>query len=351
MAFPRQPEQITSEFVSSALAKDVDVSGIEQIGIGVGILGRLFRVSLDDGSSVVAKIPTLDQGARMNVVAPLNFYEKEVRFYSEVARDLQIATPKVHFAEFDQESGDFALLLEDMGGRCRMADQVTGCEVKDAEVAVDALAALHAQFWQSDRLGSMSWLPEYSDPPYPLVIAGMYMQSWPVALEVLGDHLPSDIREFGERYAELVPWFLDEATHLPHSLVHGDFRLDNLFFGALGDDAPITVVDWQLCFKGRPGFDLAYFISQSLTTEDRRASEPALIDRYKEGLSKRGVDYPEDDLDRDYRRTVAFCFIYPVVAAGQIEVTNERHLALIQGMADRAIQAMRDSRALDLVPA
>jgi hypothetical protein len=350
-SFPHAPEEITAEWLSDIVAAPVSSFSMEQIAVGIGLLGRVYRLTLTGRgtpSSLVVKFPTLDKGARVNVCEPLRFYEKEVRFYQEAANALPVATPRVYLAGFDPTSGDFSLILEDCRGR--MNDQLVGCSVDDAATAVDAMVALHSFSWDDPRLADYPWLPSYADPPFPQVIAAMYKQAWPRALELVGDRIADHIRDFGDRYDELVPWFMDEATAPPHTFCHGDFRLDNLFFGTPPRLAPITIIDWQICFRGRGGYDLAYFLSQSLTTEDRRAHEDRLIDRYARGLAARGIDYPRDELVRDYTRTVAYCFVYPVVAAGQIEVTNERQLQLLRGMLARSITAIEDTGALDILP-
>ncbi|MEX0875113.1 MAG: phosphotransferase [Actinomycetota bacterium] len=351
-AFPRGPEEITTDWLSKHVGGTVGSFDVEQIGIGVGLLGRLYRLELsgdDVPASVIAKFPTLDEGARMNVVEPLNFYSKEVQFYNEAAKDTPIPTPQVYFASHDRESGDFSLLLEDLGDR-RMCDQNAGCLFADAKVAVDAIVDLHATWWSSDRLVSMPWIPAFVEPPYPQVLAGMFKQSWPRALEVAGEGMGDAYKDFGDRFPELVEWFATEASRPPVTFCHGDYRLDNLFFGITDDHAPLTVVDWQICLRARGGYDMGYFVSQSLSTEDRRTHETALRDRYLEGIANRGIDYPEAAFDADYRRTTAWCFIYPVVATGQIEVTNERHRELVKAMTARAIQAIEDNDALELLP-
>src|SRR5439155_20899812 len=114
----------------------------EQIGVGVGLLGRLYRLSLTGSgvpSSIILKLPTLDMGARTNVVEPLRFYEKEIAFYKEAAKRVPVSTASVYHAEFDEVSRDFCLLLEDLGTR-RMEDQIAGCPIEDADVAIDALS-------------------------------------------------------------------------------------------------------------------------------------------------------------------------------------------------------------------
>ncbi len=346
---PAGPEQLTNEFLSEALGCSVSSFDCEQIGIGVGLMGRLFRVAMqtaDGDKTAIAKFATLDEGARMNVAEPLRFYEKEVRFYNEGASRVPLCTAESYAAEHDAVTGDFVLLLEDLASR-RMEDQIAGCTIEDARTAVDALAELHAAWWEKDF---PDWLPVYSDPPFPQVIQGMYKQAWPGALELFGDHLPPEIRAFGERYPDLVDWFMAELGRPPYTMCHGDFRLDNLFFATKPDHAPVAVVDWQIAFRGRGGYDVAYFVSQSLATEVRRQHEDSLKNRYLDGLRAKGVDYPKAEFERDYARTVAYCFIYAVVTAGQLEMANERMRDLIIGIGDRAVAAIQDNDALAILP-
>jgi hypothetical protein len=348
--FPHQPEDITAEWLAAKVGAPVTEFTLEQIGVGVGLLGRLYRVTLTGDAStpatVVAKFPTLDEGARANVATPLGFYANEVNFYRDTSV-VPTTTAKVYAAEFDESNHDFVLLMEDLADR-RSADQNVGCAVHDAAVAVDALATLHAQYWDSD-FAAIPWVKSYTVPPYPQVIMGMFGQSWPIARELLGQTMSDEIKAYGDKFPELVDWFLAEASEPPLTYCHGDYRLDNLFFGGDGQ-APLTVLDWQISFRGNGAYDLAYFISQSLDTEVRRASEKALIDRYIGVLKDKGIEVDRAKFEDAYIRTVLYCFIYPVAAAGQIEVTNERHLALLHMLFDRSVAAIEDWDALSHVP-
>ena len=62
--FPTDPHSVTAEWLSEVLNADVRNCRLEQIGIGVGILGRVYRVYLEGAGvpdSVVVKLPTLDE--------------------------------------------------------------------------------------------------------------------------------------------------------------------------------------------------------------------------------------------------------------------------------------------------
>ncbi|HVT78659.1 MAG TPA: phosphotransferase, partial [Acidimicrobiales bacterium] len=254
---------------------------------------------------------------------------------------------KVYAADFDPATQDFVLLMEDISDR-RSADQNVGCTIPDAEIAVDALARMHAHWWDSD-FAPIPWIKSYTVPPYPQVIQAIFGNAWPTAKEVLHEAMPDDIRAFGDRFPDLVDWFLAEASVPPYTYCHGDYRLDNIFFGT-GAQPPVTVLDWQISFKGNGAYDLAYFISQSLSTADRRTAEKALLDRYVAVLKDNGVEVDRGAFDKAYAVTVAYCFIYPIAAAGQIEVTNERHRELLHMLYTRSVEAIEDWDALSHLP-
>lgn len=351
--FPVGPDFVTPAWLSEVLDADVRACSLEQIGIGVGLLGRLYRAHLDGGSdvpeSVVVKFPTLDAATRSTICENLELYLREVRFYQAigVANPLRPARP--YFAAFDEATHDFVLVLEDLG-RLRLVDQIVGCTALDAQIVVDAVAAHHAHWWQSDHLMSLPWLKPYCAAPFPAILARNFEAAWPRFLDELGSSLSPALRGFGDRFASLVPWFCDEFSRPPHTFVHGDLRLDQMFFAVAPEDPPLSVLDWQMTTRGRGAYDLAYFLSQSLATDVRRGCEAELLQRYRDRLAEHGIDYPAAELLRDYRISIAWCFIYPVVGVGGIDVANDRQRELLLAMSARCAAAIDDHDALALRP-
>lgn len=352
-AIPVGPESVTAPWLSEVLGAEVRGCRLEQIGIGIGLLGRLFRAHLDAGpdlpTSVVVKLPMLDATVRTALCEDLDLYRSEVRFYQEIGLADPLRPARPYFAAFDEATHDFVLVLEDLG-RLRLADQIKGCSAADAETVIDAIADHHAYWWESDRLASLSWLKAYNDPPFPAVLAGNFAAAWPGFLEAFGAELSPALRDFGERYRALVPWYLDELTRPPRTFWHGDLRLDQLFFAVEPGDAPVTALDWQVTGKGRGAYDVAYFLSQSLDTDIRRGCETQLLERYLGSLAERGIDYPAAEFRRDYRLTVAWCFVYPVLAEGRVGAVNDRQRELHRAMLERAVAAITDHDALALRP-
>lgn len=350
--FPVDPQFVTPEWLSEVLGIAVRGFRLEQIGVGVGIQGRLYRAFLEGPSapaSVVLKFPTLDQNARSKVCEPLDFYPHEVRFYQEIGLDNPLPPARPFFAAIDDESHDFVLVLEDLG-RLRIADQTAGCTPADAATVVDALVHHHAHWWESDRLAAIPWLRPYSVPPIPETLVSAFATGWPRFLEVAGANLSREMLAFGEHFPALVPWYLEQIARPPVTFIHGDLRLDQLFFAVAATDPPVTALDWQIAARGRGAYDLAYFLSQSLSPETRRSCEADLIDRYRQRLAEHGIDYPASELLRDYRLTTAWCFAYPVIGAGQFDIANDRQVELLRTMANGAAAAIEDNDATALRP-
>ena len=76
--FPVDPSSVTAAWLSEVLGADVRECRLEQIGIGVGLLGRLYRAHLEGGpdvpTSVVVKLPLLDSRVRSEICEDLEFY-------------------------------------------------------------------------------------------------------------------------------------------------------------------------------------------------------------------------------------------------------------------------------------
>jgi hypothetical protein len=351
--FPRDPESVSAPWLSEVLRAEVRECRLEQIGVGVGLLGRLYRVHLVGGpgvpASVVVKLPTLDTKARSALCEELEFYLSEVRFYQEIGLANPLRPARPYFAAFDQETHDFVLVLEDLG-QLRLADQTVGCTLADAQTVIDAIADQHGHWWNSPRFAAMPWLKTYATEPFPERVASNFEAAWPRFVEIVGSDLSPAMRAFGERFPSMVPWFCDQLVRPPRTLLHGDLRLDQLFFAVDTDDPPVTALDWQVTGMGRGAYDLAYFLSQSLPTDIRRSNEEELIERYAERLAEHGADYPCDEMRRDYRLTTAFCFVYPVIIGGRIEMANERQRELLDTVLGRAAAAIEDQDALALRP-
>src|SRR5271167_1922539 len=114
----RGPDELTSEWLARALGTGT-VSGFEVEPIGTGQMSESCRVSLayasgrDAGpSSVVLKTASVDRNSRTAGVG-LGVYEREVRFYRELAPRIRGPLADCHFAGIAAD-GSFTIVLEDL---------------------------------------------------------------------------------------------------------------------------------------------------------------------------------------------------------------------------------------------
>lgn len=361
MSTPSTASEITPEWLTMALrardvvAADVEVTEVraEPVGVGVGLVAALARLRPtyrggDGPATFIAKFPAPEEGSRF-VAAVLGMYRKEVGFYQELSPRTALPHARCYYADHHAETDGFVLLLEDLAGG-RVLDQLVGCDADEAALAVDCLADLHAGFWNDASLSDTGWLGALCDAPFPDAIAMSYDQSWGPAQQLFGGDLSPSVRAFGDRYTELLPDLVARLSEPPFTLSHGDYRLDNFFFGPVGGPASLTVCDWQLVDRSRGARDLAYFLSQSLTPDRRAALEHGLVERYASRLAGAGVDdYPFDVVWDDYRLATAFALVYPVVAAGSLDHADERATRLTQEMLRRSVRAITELDSLSLL--
>jgi hypothetical protein len=362
LAIPASPEAITPEWLTDALraggaidAASVTSFDAQTIGAGAGFLGVLARLDLrydrDERNaprSLIAKMPTLDLGGR-EIGNLFRFYEREVRFYEQVAERVEMRVPRAYYRDVIPETGDFVLLLEDMAPAC-VGDQVNGCTPEQARLAIHDLAQFQAGWWTHADLEKLDWMPFINDPVNQSAEQS-YQQAWPAFVEFLGDKLPADSRRVGDRLGSNVIAILNEMSDRPQTIVHGDYRLDNLFFASENGGPPLAVVDWQIANRGIGTFDVGYFLSGNIDVKLRSSCEMDFLKLYHDTLLAGGVKgYSWDDCLRDYRSSVLFCLVYVVISIGTIDPANDRGLALMHAWFDRVSNAIRDLRADELLP-
>jgi hypothetical protein len=279
------------------------------------------------------------------------FYEREVRFYQELAHRVEVRTPRPYYSGMDVPSGRFVLLLEDLApGRC--GDQLASCSLNEARLALREVAKLHAAWWNDPRTAELSWLPAIGDPLLTQVIQTLYQQSWPFFIQTLGDRVPALVLEVGERFGANFGALAETAAGQPFTITHTDFRLDNMFFD-LPDGSPLAVIDWQLVQRGSGLVDVTYFLAGNLPPEVRREHELALLRTYHEQLLRGGVSgYDFAQCQDDYRRAALFLLIFIVTNREDVDFAayGERAQSLMDTMLERYTTAIQDLDAGEFLP-
>jgi fructosamine-3-kinase len=340
VAIPTSIDDITAAWLGEVTGRQVEAVGIEQIGQGIGVSSALYRCYLDTGGipeSVVVKLPALDEAAVFTSTV-LSMYKREVAFFRELASVAPIRVPVCHHADVDEESR-FVLVMEDLG-EYRAVDQLVGMELADAERAVDGLARWHATWWgRAEALAEAGVTLSLADPIYPAVVPMVFDEGWE-KIVAAGMDIPAAIQAVRPGFDAAIPSLLADLAQAPTTVIHGDYRADNLVFGA---DGSVAAFDFQLIGTGSGSYDLAYFTTQSLEVDVASAHERALFDRWTAGLVEGGV--PGSDLGRlweDYRKAPLFCLVYPVVASRGMDLDDPRQRGLVDCMLRRFDRAVAE---------
>lgn len=326
------------------------VIDITQRPVGNGLVADSIRFQLtfadappDAPTSLVGKFPSHDPVSRKSGTDHL-LYLREVSFYREMAGTVAIHTPRAYAALHDPATDDFVLLLGDLAP-ARQGDQLSGCSLDDAKVAMAEAAGLHAPRWGDPSLETLDWLAVR-----------------PAALGAMVDAmLPTIIGLFRERFAGmLAPEHLALIDRLPATLIamrgnrsapitvmHADFRLDNMMFDVNGGAWPMATLDWQTVTAGPGLTDVAYFLAAGISPAERRAHEVDLVRFYHSELLRRGVQgYSWDVCWRDYRRFTLHGIMMGVFSALSVERTP-RADALFLRMTEGACEQAADHRSFD----
>jgi hypothetical protein len=342
------PETIDAAWLTARLRESghtgASVAAFRAERIGTGQIGKCIRFQLElEGDargvprSLVGKFPSDDPLSRATG-EQLGNYHREVMFYRQLANRLPITKPRCYFAEIAGRGSDFAILLEDLAP-ARPGDQLAGCSVAVARVAVRELVKLHAPTWGDTSLCGLDWIEERS-PDKGAQWREMYAASLAPFLARFGPVLAPDEREIIGRVAESKgPPFTYPAE--PWALVHIDFRLDNLLIDESVTPPRVAVVDWQSMVLQSPLSDLAYFLGASLLPEVRRPVERELVREYHAGLVEAGVrGYDFARCWEDYRRGAFAGFSVTVIASVIVQETargNEMFTVMAQRHARHAL--------------
>ncbi len=346
MTIPKKLDDLTPEWLSEVLGRRITAVRAEPVGVGVGLVGTLFRLTLTGGgepSTMIAKLAAPTDEGRF-VATIINMYGREVGFYTKLSRRTPIPHPACYFAAHDPETQDTALLLEDVSSRGRIQDQLAGCNVADTVPALRTLAKLHAAFWDEPALDDCPFLLRLCDDPYPGAVSFAYDTAWPRVQEFFPEQMTKQVLAFGDAYGARIPALFAKLCEGPLVLSHCDWRLDNLFFT---DRDEVIAVDWQLIDRSVAPRDLAYFVTQSVNVQEP-GDHQQLFTTYLDALERLGVTPDRDWAWAMYRYGATMGFVYPVVAAGALSVEDPRHIRLTGEMLRRTVAALATLDAFDL---
>ena len=220
------------------------------------------RTGPDLPSTIVGKFPSEDPLSRMTGATTGN-YAREVGFYLHLQPRLTIPTPDCYHAAIDQSTQDFVILLEDMAP-AGQGDQLSGCDLDTARIAVLNLVGLHRPTWCDSSLSTENWLTPREASETQALVRQFYQALLGGFMARCGGDLSPSQRALYESVAQASEFPIAPPPAEVFSVVHLDYRLDNLLIDAGQAPAKISAVDWQTVSLGHPLTDVSYFLGASL---------------------------------------------------------------------------------------
>ncbi|CAJ1583008.1 phosphotransferase [[Mycobacterium] wendilense] len=342
-----RPSDLTAAWLTEVLGAGTVESWTTE-RIGTGQMSECYRVALTyaDGStgpaSVVLKVAASEPTSRETGLN-LGLYEREVRFYTDIAPRLTGPIAQCYHAAFDPETGIFDLVLDD-AAPAEPGDEIRGATVEQALLAVAELGRIHGSLRGDTTPAGADWLNRSEAPVNQALLAALYA----AFTDRYAARMSDEQRMICDRLVAGFDGYMAAESDSPQGLVHGDYRLDNMLFGTAGAKRPLTAVDWQTVTWGPAFTDLAYFLGCALPTELRREHYDALIRAYLDGLGPDSA-LGEADVREGVRRQSFFGVMMAVVSSmlvGQTERGDEMFMTMFARHCDQVL----DTDALAILP-
>ena len=234
----------------------------------------------------------------------------EARFYGLLRSQINMAAPQCYLAVWDDdEHGQQGIILLDdlitLGGEFSGSHHPINAD--EMALALTEMAEIHGRSWGSPLLDQQDWLQQSMAPET------VWDDYWGMMKEIFERH-----NSLPERLAIFPQWMAEDTYRLRKAfkqmcahetaytgkrcIVHGDAHLGNSYRKPTGER---IWFDWQIVRKGLPWRDLTYFMIGSMTIDDRRKNEKALLQHYLDHfIANGGEAFSFDHVWDEYRRKV-----------------------------------------------
>lgn len=329
-------DEIDAAWTESVLADSfpgASVRGVDLKPIGAGNVSDTVLVTIDYAtrpasapSAVVAKFrPSAPEVHEHGLSS--GAYHREIGGYRMISEASACRIPRLYHVAGDETN--INLVVEDLTG-ATPGNQAAGCSVRQAKAVLTQQARLHATL-----------------PMHPATAP-----DWPIKLPEVADYWTKAMikgaaitrKSYLDRLSEEELAVVAEATEVAHnwhllpqsrlSLTHGDPRVDNVLFEEVDGEVGAVLIDWQVTGVRNPMYDVGYFLSGSISVEDRRAAEDELLAHYVaeyDSISPRV--YTLESAKEDYRTQVMSGLVISTAAIAvlpDVDVVRDLITALLK---------------------
>lgn len=280
-----------------------------------------------------------------------DFGDSELIYYTEIAPKIPNAPqPICYHAAHDKQNGHYHLLLEDLSDTHEENWPIPPSETHSPPV-IDALAQLHASWWNHPSLPQVGNLPT---PEQIELYTTFPAKGEAYLLETMKDTLSKQEIEMVQTIFAKLPQALQKRARgsQTFTIIHGDMNPGNIL-SPKQENGRVYLIDRQLF-----SWNLSIWLSVSDITnmiihwwspQIRRELERPLLQRYHQQITQLGVtDYSFDELWQDYR-LCAMQSLYIVGAWCADPIERTEFAWVWQPQLQKILQACQDLNTIELL--
>lgn len=273
---PASIAEIDAVWLHEVLRRDFPAARLhgfsaERIGADFGFASKVHRLRLQGDRLAPAVVVKLWQSANSGDL-------REVQFFEHFAPAAGPFVPRCHCARGDADTGRGVLVLQDLS-HALQGDCLEPISTPRALALAEALATLHARWWQPPVRLDLPWLPQ---APSAERGADWHAERRATFLQRFPDALPGPARRLLDRIEARVAIAHRRLAGSRATLLHRDLHLDNVLFDRCSGQ-PI-LLDWALVARGSPALDLALVAFELTDLRDNGA----VMNHYLATLQRQG---------------------------------------------------------------
>jgi Phosphotransferase enzyme family len=294
---PRSADELTPEWLTAALCAGVPGARVTAVRLGAGHSGSSSRCGLTvtyNEAGTEAGLPTAlftksAPGFQTRLVLGVGrMGEGECTYYQHIRSQLQINSPIGYYAAFDPRTFCSMIVLEDVSVTrgATFGNALQAVTRAEAEDMVSQLAVYHGAYWNSPafsgelaQVRTAEAVQEWLNP-----VSGFRRRTLS-GLKKSHAVVPPSLANAGEEIWTAFMKSLALHRDQPQTLLHEDVHPGNWYRDG---DGRMGLYDWQALARGHWALDYSYAMVAALRTEDRRAWEKELLERYVEELATHG---------------------------------------------------------------
>ena len=160
----------------------------------------------------------------------------------------------------------------------------------------------------------------------------------------------AETRRLAEKFGLRIAAQFAAVSAGPKTVVHGDFRADNMLFGGEGHK-DLAMIDWQGFGIGCGMYDVAFFLVTSVTSDLRHRIERDALDEYHDIVRRLGAEnYTREDCWRSYRQNVLGILMPMVIGCGALDMSDPKLVNQTRELLNRVLTAIEELDSWEFLP-